>query len=116
MQIIGENRNLVYFGMIVLNKTHNCGLKKLFQNVNLDKGHIKAQDVVYRIGPRLNVPGRIGHPDESLNLLLSEDPLKARKKVKRLERLNRKRRSLVKKNLKKITKRLGEDPEDKIIA
>ncbi len=115
MPIVGENRNLVKFGMIVLNKTSNCGLRKLLENINLELGNIKARDVAFRIGPRLNVPGRIDCPDESLNLLLSDDPLKARKRINYIEELNRKRRNLVQKNLKKIIKEIGLNPKDKIL-
>jgi len=116
MPIIDENRNLVHFGLIVLNQTSNLGLRKLFKNINLTLGSIKGEDLAFRVGPRLNVPGRIGYSNESLNLLLDNDPLSVDKKVERLEMLNKKRQDLVKEYLKKIVKKIGKNPKDNILV
>jgi len=116
MPIIGENRNLVYFGMKVVNKTLNLGIRQLLENVNLDLGSITARDISFRVGPRLNVPGRIGHSNESLKLLISHNILKAKQRVKRIEDLNKKRRDLVQNCLIEIIKEIGKNPQEKILV
>lgn len=117
MKITGENRTLVVYGLIVLNKTSNLGLRALINKVKvLHLGKITARSIGFIISPRLNVSRRIGHANSSLNLLLSEDKEEAHEMAQHLNILNDKRIKLVKKILQDIIKGLGVNPPHKIIV
>ncbi|MDA2922545.1 single-stranded-DNA-specific exonuclease RecJ [Patescibacteria group bacterium AH-259-L07] len=116
MILLGENRTLTTYGLIVLNKTANVGLRALIGVIDsLRPGAITARSIGYILGPRLNVSGRIGHASGSLRLLLSSDQEGADKRAKRIQDLNNKRIQLVEEALKKIIKELGPKPSHNII-
>jgi single-stranded-DNA-specific exonuclease len=55
---------------------------------------IASETVGFRIGPRLNAAGRMGHAQEALDLLLSDDAAEAADLAKRLSRVNQERQKL----------------------
>lgn len=116
MILLGENRTLVTCGLIVLNKTANVGLRALIGAIDsLCFGKITERSIGYILGPRLNVSGRIGHANGSLNLLLAKDKEEADKLANRIQNLNNKRIQLVEKTLKKMIKEIGPKPPHNII-
>ncbi len=70
--LLGENRVLAYFGLQKLNTNPSNGLKAIINCSGL-KGEIKINDIVFKIGPRLNASGRIEHGKKSVRILLAED-------------------------------------------
>lgn len=93
--LIADNRILTKFGLLVLNKTKNAGLRKL-----LDLAQIKtvgAFEVGYMIAPRLNAAGRISMPQKSFDLLIGSDSKKIVEEAQSLNDLNIKRQDLLKK-------------------
>jgi single-stranded-DNA-specific exonuclease len=70
--IIGENRVLAYYGLQKLNSNPSTGLKTIIKYAGLT-GEIKINDIVFKIGPRLNASGRIEHGKKSVKILLAED-------------------------------------------
>jgi len=55
---------------------------------------LNAESVSFRIAPRLNSPGRIGHAQDSYRLLTTSSEIEAQALASRLETLNRERRNL----------------------
>ena len=70
--VMGENRVLAYFGLQKLNSNPSTGLKTIIKYAGL-VGEIKINDIVFKIGPRLNASGRIEHGKKSVAILLAED-------------------------------------------
>jgi single-stranded-DNA-specific exonuclease len=70
--IMGENRVLAYYGLQKLNSNPSTGLKTLIKYAGLTS-EIKINDIVFKIGPRLNASGRIEHGKKSVAILLAED-------------------------------------------
>jgi single-stranded-DNA-specific exonuclease len=70
--LTGENRVLAYYGLQKLNSNPSTGLKTIIKYAGMT-GEIKINDIVFKIGPRLNASGRIEHGKKSVAILLAED-------------------------------------------
>ncbi|MDD5164203.1 MAG: single-stranded-DNA-specific exonuclease RecJ [Patescibacteria group bacterium] len=116
MPLLGENRTLVKYGLVVLNKTSNIGLKALITQAGLTLGALDTWSVNFQIGPRINAAGRVSHANDVLNLFLETDQEKVNDLAIHLNSLNTKRQKAVDKILKDIKKSLGEEVKDKIIV
>lgn len=68
----GDNRSLVRAGLRILGEARRPGIRALLLAARVDPGApLSAEDVAFRIAPRLNAPGRLGAPDPALELLLA---------------------------------------------
>jgi single-stranded-DNA-specific exonuclease len=92
----GENRTLVQRGAIEIARTSRPGLKKLIE-VSGVKAPIFAEDIGYRLGPRLNAAGRLSTAAKSLRLLLTQDEREATELAEFLDKQNRERQDVEKK-------------------
>jgi single-stranded-DNA-specific exonuclease len=91
----GDNRVLVRAGLQRIGEGARPGIKALLDRARIERGvAISAEDVAFRIAPRLNAPGRLGSPMISLRLLLAEDTASAERLADEIEDLQRERRSL----------------------
>jgi len=88
MPLIGENRTLEKYGLIVLNKTRRPGLRRLIEIAGLKSGQIDTVSVGYQIGPRLNAASRMEHGSLALETLLAENAERADELAGRLQQLN----------------------------
>ncbi len=75
MPLLDENRILVKWGLLVLNKTRRPGLKNLFDVIRTKK--IDSYSIGYQIAPRLNAAGRMNHASVAFRLLTTEDEFEA---------------------------------------
>ena len=91
--MVGENRLLVRHGLKRLGESGNRGLLAL-QEVSGLQGLPTSMDVGFRIGPRLNAAGRMDAPLEALEILMTEDDVRARQLALRLDGYNRERQQL----------------------
>ena len=96
----GENRILMYHGLKQLNSNPNFGLKGIIDICRLGRKQLTLEDIVFKIGPRINASGRMMNGKEAVELLLSTDMTAARIKTKSIDKYNADRRELD----KKITK------------
>ena len=86
--LLGENRTLVKFGLLVLNKTKRPGLQALINLTGLELGKINERHLGYVIGPRINAAGRMRHAQKALELLLATDADSAWQLAKALQEDN----------------------------
>lgn len=91
MPLVGENRTMVKFGLVVLRKTRRVGLVALAQSAGLTLSDVRAYHLGFVLGPRLNAAGRLEHALSSLELLRITDPLEAQRLAFKLEELNHQR-------------------------
>jgi single-stranded-DNA-specific exonuclease len=75
--LLGENRSLVKYGLLVLNKTKREGLKSLINLTGLKFGKINERHLGFVIGPRINAAGRMQHARGAFDLLMAKDKNKA---------------------------------------
>jgi single-stranded-DNA-specific exonuclease len=93
--LTGDNRALVRAGLAVLQTGARPGLRALAALASLDLGKgASAEDVAFRLAPRLNAPGRLGDPDVSLDLLLAQDGVAASGLAATVEQAQMKRRAI----------------------
>src|SRR5213080_127188 len=92
--LVDENRSLAIAGLRALARTAKPGLRALMRSAGVDPARVDAGAVGFRLAPRLNAAGRLGHPREALELLLTEDEAEARRLADSLEELNRERQAV----------------------
>lgn len=71
MPLSGVNRVLVRAGLEVLTERKRPGILALCEKTGLREGNITAEDISFRLAPRINAAGRVGSPEDALHLLLS---------------------------------------------
>ncbi|MEM1207277.1 MAG: DHHA1 domain-containing protein, partial [Acidobacteriota bacterium] len=86
----GENRVIASLGLAELERTRSPGLRALI-DVSRIRPPYGADDVGYRLGPRLNAPGRLESADTALELLLTRDVARAKELARDLDARNRER-------------------------
>ncbi|MFC1756323.1 single-stranded-DNA-specific exonuclease RecJ [Patescibacteria group bacterium] len=92
--LLGENRALVKYGMVVLSKTRRVGLKEIMNVARLkidENNPPKSQHISFQIAPRINAAGRMDHANTAYNLIIEKDTTKARNLALELESNNKNR-------------------------
>lgn len=95
--ITGENRILAYYGLKQLNSNPSLGLKGIIDICGLKGKEITTDDIVFKIGPRINASGRMMNGREAVDLLLTKDEEDAHEKSESIDQYNDERRELDKK-------------------
>ncbi|MDD4170121.1 MAG: single-stranded-DNA-specific exonuclease RecJ [Desulfotomaculaceae bacterium] len=90
----GENRILVKHGLTRLAGTTRPGLKALFKVSGVSTNSLGAEEVGFRLTPRLNAAGRIGSPDQAVRLLLTGNDDEAEELANVLHQGNQHRQEL----------------------
>jgi len=98
--LVDENRVLVKYGLLILNKTRRVGIQKLIevsQSAVDKKGNTRELDtwqVGFQLAPRLNAAGRLGHASNAYQLLVTTDETEAIKIAEELNATNQERQNL----------------------
>ncbi len=91
----GDNRALVRAGLRAIGEARRPGIRALMELAKLDpQTPITAEDVAFRIAPRLNAPGRLGSPDAAVKLLLAKTLPEAQSLAAEIEQCSSERRLL----------------------
>lgn len=88
----GENRVIARHGLARLKSTSCAGLDAIIEASGLSGSRISAEDVGFRLAPRLNACGRLGHAREAMELLTTARGERAKALAEELTRLNEERR------------------------
>jgi single-stranded-DNA-specific exonuclease len=65
--LVDENRILAYYGLQNLNSTPSKGLLSIIKICGLEGHNITIDDIVFKIGPRINAAGRMRMDEEDAN-------------------------------------------------
>ncbi len=71
--MVGENRVLSHYGLKRLNEAPRKGLLAMINLAKLEEGHVTIDDIVFKIGPRINAAGRMESGRLAVELLTAED-------------------------------------------
>lgn len=91
--ITGENRVLAYFGLKQLNESPRIGLKEIIREAEVSRA-LTVEDIVFKIGPRINAAGRMEAGSKAVELLVCNDVKAAEGFSKEISSFNTERRSI----------------------
>jgi len=111
--LVDENRGLAIAGLRALASTQKPGLRELMKVARVDPAAVDASSVGFRLAPRLNAAGRLGHPEAALELLLTDDRDEAAQLAHRLDELNRDRQTVEERILREAVEEVESWPEPK---
>jgi single-stranded-DNA-specific exonuclease len=94
-QLTGENRAIVSLGLADLHRATNPGLRALLEVAGCGDGRgMKAFDLGFRVGPRINAAGRMDAARAVVELFETKDAGEARRLAEHLDARNRERREV----------------------
>lgn len=108
----GENRVFTYYGLESITNTLNVGIEALKESAGLSD-IISAQDIAFKLGPRINAVGRLENAMLAVELLLTDDEESAAEIAEEVETLNRERQQIVQQIAFEAEKRV--DKSDDVI-
>jgi single-stranded-DNA-specific exonuclease len=109
--LVDENRFLALAGLKALARTQKPGLRALMRSAGVDPAAVDEGAVGFRLAPRINAAGRLSHPEDALELLLTDDDKVAAKLAGRLEELNRERQAVEDRILRQAVAQVEDWPE-----
>ena len=103
--LLGENRILVKYGLVVLSKTRRIGLQEMFKvgRIEIAENSVPdTQKIAYQIAPRINAAGRMDHASVSYNLIMEKNTAQARLLALDVESKNQERQKMTTEIVKEI--------------
>ena len=110
--VTGENRILAYFGLKRLNANPSVGLKAIMRVAGLEGKTVNINDLVFKIGPRINASGRMKSGSEAVRLLITDNEDEAREYAENIDTYNHSRRDEDTRTCEEALEQLHADPEN----
>jgi len=107
----GETRSLAQKGIQSLRTTNRLGLKVMAELSGTNLETLSEETIGFTFAPRLNALGRLGDANPTVELLLTQDPARARVLAAQIEGLNAQRRLLTSQVTEAAEAQLREHPE-----
>ncbi len=109
--LLGENRTLTKFGLIVLARTRRTGLKQLFEvgRVKISPSQLPTgEQISFQVAPRINAAGRMDHASAAYELLIKneEERVEARSLALDIESQNQHRQKVTQEIIKEVEGKL----------
>lgn len=116
----GENRILAGYGLKALENSSLVGIRTLVQTAEIQASDIDSYDVAFRLAPMLNAAGRMGHARLAVELLTTDNEVRAMQIARYLKDQNRLRqkcqRDIFKQAKQQITQTGLNHPDRKTIV
>ena len=109
--LIHENRIMTKAGLEVINTCPRPGLDALIKLSGINKSTVNAEDIAFRLSPRLNAAGRMDHAQLAVQLLNTKDIDEAFTIAKTLNAMNTRRQEIEQKIFHHILMYFKEEPE-----
>jgi single-stranded-DNA-specific exonuclease len=107
--ITGENRVMAYYGLRQLNESPRTGLREIIKESEVHK-ELSVEDIVFKIGPRINAAGRMETGGKAVELLISEDTRIAAEISREISSFNNERRSVDRSITTEAMRMISDDP------
>jgi single-stranded-DNA-specific exonuclease len=92
--LVGENRTISSLGLAGLADVKNPGLRALLKRLGLAGRALRAVDVGFKIGPRINAAGRLASANTAIDLFAAADEDAAWEICSELDRMNAERQQI----------------------
>jgi single-stranded-DNA-specific exonuclease len=120
MPLLGENRTLVRYGLIVLAQTQRIGLQELMRVARISpsfeaetlKTNLDGYSLGFILAPRLNAAGRIHHANLAFELLTTESRQEASEMARKIDDFNRQRQKMTDEIVGQIEQRIKGKTKD----
>ena len=114
--LVGENRVLAKYGILVMKKSPRKGFCRLLKECRVSQANIAEDDVGFSISPRINAASRMDEPEVAYRMLCTDDDVDAERTVKHLHKLNNERKGKVATIVKEIKKEVDKDNPSPIVV
>jgi single-stranded-DNA-specific exonuclease len=71
--IVDENRIMAFYGLKRINSKPRIGLKAILDVADTKPGNLKINDLVFKVGPRINAAGRMEQGRYSVDLMVCKE-------------------------------------------
>ena len=112
--LVDENRVIAKLGLKLVNVTKNIGLKSLLNSSGFKS--IDANTISFGIAPRINACGRMGHEEEALELLLSNNYVRVQELTEKLNAYNKSRQDTEKNIYEEAIAKIKNEEEKSVIV
>ncbi len=109
--IMGENRILACHGLRCLNTNPSIGLQAIVEVCGLSGRELAMNDIIFKIGPRINASGRMQNGREAVELLIEKDYATALERAGRINLYNEARKDLDKQMTEEAVLQVKDMPE-----
>ncbi|MEW5938726.1 MAG: single-stranded-DNA-specific exonuclease RecJ [Chloroflexota bacterium] len=106
----GETRSLAQKGIKKLRETDRLGLKVMAELAGANLATLTEETIGFTFAPRLNALGRLGDANPAVELLITNNPSRARVLAAQIEGLNAQRRMLTSQVFEAAEAQLRENP------
>ncbi|MFA6464029.1 MAG: DHHA1 domain-containing protein, partial [Candidatus Paceibacterota bacterium] len=106
--LLGENRVIAKYGMLVLKKSKRSGIQKLLRTLKIEIKNLTEDDIGFMITPRINAASRMGKSIDAFKLLTTDSEDDAKEVVLELEKINNERK-IISAHLSKEVKKMMEE-------
>jgi single-stranded-DNA-specific exonuclease len=114
--LIGENRTIARLGLDGLADTRNHGLRALLRRLGLHGKPLRASDVGFKIGPRINAAGRLASANTAIDLFAAASEEEAWTICAELDRMNSERQDIEAAVRDSATRQIGGEERILILA
>lgn len=108
--VTGENRVFAYYGLKQLNSAPRLGLKEIINASSSGNREFTIEDIVFKLGPRINAAGRMESGGRrAVELLVSDNVTEAREISLEIEECNNNRRTVDSKITAEALRNISDD-------
>lgn len=112
MPLVDENRVLVARGLSALPRSRSPGLRALCGVAGLGPGAVAtAEDIAFRLGPRINAAARMGRSDVAMELVTCTDGNRADVLAAQLDEFNRERQAAERQLVAELQDQIAATPD-----
>ncbi len=110
--LTAENRILSKTGLELINSGERTGIRALVKACGIcENSPADSDDIAFRLAPRLNAAGRVGHAETALSLLTADDIETARQTARTLNLMNQQRQGIEKEIFEEILEYMKQHPD-----
>lgn len=92
--LVGENRVIAHHGLLGLPRSRLHGVQALLRMAGVSGKKLAGYDIGFKLGPRLNAIGRMGHARLAVDMLTWASPAEAGRIAEHLDQQNQARQTL----------------------